>query len=330
MVAIGETSTPLKLYNWNEYISAETLSAFIKETGYKVELTEFNDEDDRDQKLVQDGLEQFDLVMMDHTTLHLMAKEGQFRQLPDNVNSDQIHGKWSEECGRYGVPYAWGTMGIAYRSSATDKQITSWQDLLLPEFNQQLIMHFDEIETTSIALIAVGKSYDSDKPSDIQPAVEFLKQVKSQLMAMVYGLNNAAFLGKNTSATMMVIYSSDVETLKRFTGFDDWHYVVPKEGSLLWVDCFAVPQSRELHPATIPFLKFINRPEIAAKNAEEILFATTNTPAFALTSKDYQGNKELFPEEDIIKRSYNFKNIDKRSFSIREQFIQRVKKHNIF
>ncbi|MFT8086127.1 ABC transporter substrate-binding protein, partial [Salmonella enterica subsp. enterica serovar Enteritidis] len=40
--------------------------------------------------------------------------------------------RWRDSCGRYAVPYLWGTLGIAYRSDRIEQAPRSWADLLKP------------------------------------------------------------------------------------------------------------------------------------------------------------------------------------------------------
>jgi spermidine/putrescine-binding protein len=69
------------------------------------------------------------------------------------------------------------------------------------------------------------------------------------------------------------------------------------------------------------FLDFISRPDIAAKNAEEIWFSTANQAALELVSDDYLQDEELFPDAETLSRSTVYKPIGTSGLRLRNRII---------
>ena len=74
------------------------------------------------------------------------------------------------------------------------------------------------------------------------------------------------------------------------TGFTQ----LPQEGTLIWYECFASVSQKPLSVASVAFLNFINRADVAAKNAEDVWYATANKAAMDLMSEEYLEDHELF------------------------------------
>ncbi|MFA0071287.1 spermidine/putrescine ABC transporter substrate-binding protein, partial [Vibrio breoganii] len=91
----------------------------LKDT-YDISLKQqyFSDESIRDEVLLSERRNAFELVILESVQLKELAKQKLFHNLNDLQQSiaGNYDKRWSEGCGEYGIPYAWGTSGILYRS----------------------------------------------------------------------------------------------------------------------------------------------------------------------------------------------------------------------
>ena len=118
-----------------------------------------------------------------------------------------------------------------------------------------------------------------------------------------------------------MIYAGDIFNLKQSTGQRDWEYIVPKEGTLLFVDCFTAPASTVLKEATKAFLAFMNDPAIAYKNASEMWFSTTNEAAQLIADDNYKNDSEISPNAETLKRSYSYQIMSKENLLLRNRIV---------
>jgi spermidine/putrescine transport system substrate-binding protein len=77
-------------------------------------------------------------------------------------------------------------------------------------------------------------------------------------------------------------------------------FVVPKEGSYLWVDYLAVLASSPNKDLAMAFVDFLNEPEHAAQWTEYVYGATTNQSAKALLSEEFLADPIVHPDEGTM------------------------------
>ncbi|MDV7104665.1 spermidine/putrescine ABC transporter substrate-binding protein [Vibrio sp. TH_r3] len=314
----------IQIYTWEEYISDQVIAQFEKETGHKVTQIYFDNEQLRDEVITTDRALAYDLFIIDAYTLDSYQSHGAAK----NLSKDLIYNKQHMDvdslssCGDWGVPYSWGTIGIGYRTSRIDIPITSWSQVFsLSENGTKVVMPSDDIDTIATALLSLGYDPMSNDEDKLKQAYSLLSNNKNNILEFRTALGYALEMQENSEMETAVIYSGETYTLSQITKQEDWTYVVPDEGTILWYECFAAPADKPLSTATIEFLNFINRPEIAAKNAEDIWLATTNKSALNYVSQEYLEDKELFPDPTILARSYHYTGLNDDSMKIRARIM---------
>jgi putrescine transport system substrate-binding protein len=76
-------------------------------------------------------------------------------------------------------------------------------------------------------------------------------------------------------------------------------YNVPKEGTIIWFDMFAIPADAP-HPDNAHlFIDFMNRPEIAAKNSNFINYANGNIASYNLISETVRNDPGIYPSAEV-------------------------------
>lgn len=315
----------IKIYTWEDYISPEVIHLFEEQTGNTINQIYFDSEGLRDEVINTERAYSYDLIILDSQTLEMMSKQNQLKifnpaTLPILKNLDSNSRRL---CGDTGVPYMWGTMGIAYRTSKYPEGVSSWMSALVPspEHKGRITIPVDEIDTTAIALLALHYDpFTSDK-TQLMEAFNLLKKAKQSTKAFVNTLSYAGENKEQTDLDLAVVYSGESYTLKQITGQDDWAYIMPDEGTIIWQECFAQLKDTPLKTATIDFLNFINDPKIAAMNAEYVWYATSNRKAMQYVNDDYKNDPELFPSKQVLKQSYSYKNIDLMGLKLRTRII---------
>ena len=59
-----------------------------------------------------------------------------------------------------------------------------------------------------------------------------------------------------------------------------WKYVLPEEGSNIWIDSWIMMKKGKNHEGAQKFLDYLCRGDVAVKNFEEIYYPTPNTAAY--------------------------------------------------
>ena len=318
----------ITVYTWPDYMSPAVGEKFYQETGHVLNIVTFPNSRTRERTILK-GHGKIDLVMLGSTSFQFLKQMGKLTNISGIAfdNKKYIDPRWQKYCGKHGIPYSWGTSGIAYRSSVATAKINSWEQFFHPEpaFNGRIVYSLDDVLPMAIALLTLDAFITSPEKEDLDQAVNLLNGQSGNILAYDHGLIHAKQHGTDSQMAMTLTYSSDFTAIKTFTGKEDWVYVVPEEGTILWVDCLAIPAFRPLRPVTLEFLNFINRPDIAARNAEQTGFSTPNSSALPLTSKTHQLSPHTFTNPDLIKNTSDLMELDRKSFTEWRNIMRKIK-----
>ena len=78
--------------------------------------------------------------------------------------------------------------------------------------------------------------------------------------------------------------------------------ILPKEGTLMWIDCIAMPKDAPNLDNAHKFIDFLLRAESAATITNTVYTATTVKASYPLLRKDIRVNKVLFPGAEYMKK----------------------------
>lgn len=316
-------SVELVFYNWEDYIAESVLQKFEQETGHTVKTVIYDRDKERDEVLASTGGKGFDLVIVDSISTQILGKNNILSPINES-RYKQIDSRWQESCGNFGLPYMWGTVGIVYRADILEKPPTSWKDLLQPAPMSQgkVGMHIDPVDTLIPALKLMGESLNEETPQNLKVAYELLKKQSAAVATYEYIISYvSAENGESHEPLHMALaYSGDHYTLN---GDDEepWEYVVPSEGTGLWVDCLGIPSASENKEAAIAFVEFINRADIAAENSLELWVATPNREALKLLDEDVLQDETLFPSAEVMSKSEIYRILSNKSVSQRNRIV---------
>ena len=150
-----------------------------------------------------------------------------------------------------------------------------------------------------VTLKYLGYSLNSTDLDELNEAKNLLIRQKPLVQAYVVDQVRDKMIGNE--AAIGVIYSGEaIYTQKENPNLE---YVIPKEGSNIWIDSWVIPKNAEHKENAEKFINFLCRPDIALKNFEYITYPTPNKGAFELLDEDMQNNKAVFPDIDSLKDS---------------------------
>ena len=187
------------------------------------------------------------------------------------------------------MPYLWGTLGIAYRSDRIEQAPRSWADLLKPARPDEphIVMMEDHEDILASPLILLGHSINTSDLDQLKAAFELLRSQSEAVLTYEYVITALRSQRHLDRADMALAYNGDQQVLNAVEGVRRALALRGAgRGTLLWVDCLSVPSNSPNQALAYRFLDFLNRPEIAALNAEDLGVATPNAAARALLPED--------------------------------------------
>mgnify|MGYP004524621411 FL=1 len=288
------------VYNWGEYIDPEVLTMFEEETGIDVIYEEFETNEILYPK-VSSGAIAYDVVCPSDYMIQRMIENGllseiNFDNIPNIKNIGQQYMDQSRQFdpeNKYSVPYCWGTVGILYNKTMVDEPIDSWSVLWDPKYKDNILMQDSVRDAFGVALKYLGYSLNSTDLDELTEAKNLLIDQKPLVQAYVIDQVRDKMIGNE--AAIGVIYSGEaIYTQKENPNLE---YVIPKEGSNIWIDSWVIPKNAENKENAEKFINFLCRPDIALKNFEYITYSTPNDAARALIEDEDIRNSEIaFPD----------------------------------
>lgn len=279
------------VYNWGEYIDPEVLEMFEEETGIKVVYDEFETNESMYAK-VSAGAVSYDLICPSDYMIKKMLEENllqpiNFDNVPNLTNIGEEYMEQSKQfdpTNEYSVPYCWGTVGILYNTSMVDEPIDEWADLWNPKYKDNILMQDSVRDAFMVALKKLGYSCNSTNPDEVRAAKDAL--VEQYPLVQAYVVDQVRDKMISGEAAIGVIYSGEAIYTQREN--PDLEYVIPKEGSNVWIDSWVIPANAPNKENAEKFLNFLCRDDIALMNFDYITYSTPNVAA-----------RELIEDEDI-------------------------------
>lgn len=289
------------VYNWGEYVDPDTLALFEEETGIKVIYDEFETNEVMYPK-VEAGASAYDVVCPSDYMIRKMIDN----DLLSEINWDSIPNAkenigqqyWSQSQSfdpenKYSVPYCWGTVGILYNKTMVDDPVDSWSILWDDKYKDSILMQDSVRDAFMVSLKLKGYSMNSTDPAELEEAKNALVEQKPLVQAYVIDQVRDKMIGNE--AALGVIYSG--EALYTQHENPDLEYVIPKEGTNVWIDSWVIPKNAPNKENAEAFINFMCRPDIALMNFDYITYSTPNEGAQELIEDEALRNSPVaFPD----------------------------------
>ncbi len=326
---VGASAEDIHIYNWEEFMSQGVIERFQAANDVAIFQQFFSDESIRDEVILSERGSAFDIVVIESVRLSILAEQGLFQNISElqgklDGNFDK---RWLEACGVYGIPYAWGTTGILYRTDRLEKP-TSWATLYEPEesLSGRVSMYYEPTDLVGSALLYAQHDPFTDDIEALKSVYPILEHQAKHLYSNRYVIEYISKPNQLEEIDVAFGYGGDSYALNDVTEGAPWSYAVPKEGTTLWLECLAIVQKKEINPGAIEFVEFLSQPENAAVNAEDSWFSTPVTKARELASEDYSQDKELFPPQSVMERSFIYKRMKEDALRIRNRMTESLRK----
>ncbi len=298
----------LQLYCWTNYFSPQMIQAFEKKTNSKVIINYFSSNEELLAKL-QAGAKGYDLIVPSGyliralKTLNLIEPLGELnwpelkKLIPraSKPDYDPLH--------EYTIPYAWGTTGIAINRAKIKGKVDSWAWVFNhPEFKGKITMLEDAPAVVGAALKYLGYSYNESRPEVFAKAKELL--IKQKPLLKAYTIEHDSFLVTGEVA-LAHIYSGDSLQIRKKNPHIE--YVLPKEGSEIYMDNLAIPKGAASPDLAKEFIRFTLDTKMALLQTQHLFFSPV------VDIRGLPGAEELFSNPGIFPSDYVLKNFEMAS-----------------
>lgn len=261
----AEPAGTVDFANWPAYIDIDedtggypTIDAFQEQTGITVNYTEaVNDNEEFFGKIQPDlsagNATGYDIIVLTDWMIERMIRLGYLETLDKSqltnwaANAQDLYrDPWYDPGNAHTIAWQSGITGIGYNPTLTGRTITTFDDLLDPEFAGRVGMFSEMRDTMSLTLLSNGVKPEDATLNDAKAAQEKLLEAanRGQFRAF-YGNDYYDALAAGDLA-LCIAWSGDISQMKLYDNADV-EFVVPASGGMLWVDNMAIP-NKAAHP----------------------------------------------------------------------------------
>jgi putrescine transport system substrate-binding protein len=292
----------LTIYNWSDYIDDRTIPLFQALTNIRVNYDVYSSNEDLLAKM-RAGPTDFDIIVPTsdfiptYRSLDLIEP---LRQdlIPNLTSLDREFVETDYDPGnRYTVPWQWGTTGIGFNRRRVPERLDSWAAVFQPsEAARGRVSLLREVtDLIGCALIYLGKSPNSIEDADLAEVVKLLRAAKPRIKKFTTDTYIDELAANETWLAQG--WSGDVFQAQETN--PDVAYVIPKEGSLRFVDVMAIPKGAP-HPGNAArFMNYTLHPKVQARISKFVSYGTPVSLAKPLLPAEQVSDPSIYPPASI-------------------------------
>ncbi len=303
LIYTASATQQLNLFIWSEYIDPQIVAEFEKKNDCKVVIDLYEDAESMLAKVQGGGVSLYDIVVPpDHIVptmvkLNLLSplkreRIGNFKNLDEKfLNAPYDKGN------RFTVPYQWGTVGLFVRHSAGKPLPDSWGALFDAKQQNGPFVLIDSVrDMVGAALKYKGYSLNSTDPKQLKEARDLILAAKERSIGFDGSVGAKNRVLAKTARTAIVYSGEGV----RGMGEDkETAYIIPKEGSQIWVDNLAILSGAPHKELAEKFINYILDAETGARISTFTQYASPNRAALKFIKPEALKNPAIYPSDDV-------------------------------
>lgn len=320
----AEAADTLYLYNWNNYISADTAERFEKWCGCTLKQDYYSDNEEMLAKL-EAGAAGYDLLVPTGNAVQTLIRKEELKpldkgQLPHFANLNPAYvNAWYDPGNHYSVPYATTVTLIGYNADKlrelhlpTDTWALIFEPKYLEKLKGRVTVLNSQRELMAAALRYLGHSAQDTDADHWRAARDLIVRAKPYWATF----SNSTYIKELAIGTIWVAhgYSNDMfrarEDAKAARRPFAIGFAIPKEGAVLAVDNFVIHKSSRRPDLAQRFIDFMLDGANAADVSNLIGAGNPNAAAVPHIRPEVAGERALFPTREDIARLEMLRDLD--------------------
>lgn len=309
--------------NWTAYLDMDdagkrypTLEAFEKTSGLQVTYTEDIDDNDSYFNKIAPQLRAGQDIKRDIFTFtdwmaNRIIREGlcqplELLRMPNVTNLLEPLMDVSFDPGRqHSITWQSGFAGIGYHRKKVGRELKSLEDLWAEDLKGRISVLSEFRDTLGLIMLEQGVDPSRDfSEAEFEDAIaEVDKRLSEGYIRRIKGNSYLNDL-KSGNAVAGIVWSGDLFILRAETEDEDWEFVIPESGGMLWSDNLMVPITSTHRRNAQEVINHYYDPEVAAEVAAWVNYVCPVEGAQAEMEKidpELAESPFIFPGEDYIR-----------------------------
>jgi spermidine/putrescine transport system substrate-binding protein len=300
---VADSPGMLRVLAYDRSIPREICLSFAEKTGVGVDITTAISSIEAADFLYQKQAP-FDLLILSNDVIVGMWRMGRLQtlDLKKIPTFSKLKSKWREAAGdvqgNYRLPFDVASMGLLVDRRVAQPVVTGYMDAFRKRRPGGVAVMVDQRDMLAAALLSLGASVNDLSPENIRAAgvvlKDWLRNIAPSTRQIWSGQYSSAFnsirddlvKGRHGAA---LLYSGDAITLMtQFPNRFEW--INPEEGSLKYMNVFAIPKDSKRPDAAHQFIEFLLDPKIASQVVTAPGFGIPLTAPWAKMPLNFYGN----------------------------------------
>ena len=335
----------LKVYNWFDYITPETLTQFKQDSGIKLTYDIFDTNEALEAKLLT-GNSGYDLVVPSNVFLAKQVEAGVFQKLDRSKLPNWQHLdpqlmkliEANDPGNQYAVPYMYGTVLIGFNPDKVkaalgdNAPVDSW-DLIFKEDNIAKLKDCgvalldSPSEILPLALRYLGLPPNSTEPADYAKAEQLLSKIRPH----VRYFHSSKYMSDIANGEICVAvgysgsFSQAANNAKQANNGVTVDMRLPKEGAPIWFDMMAIPKDAKNIDEAHAFINYLLQPQVIAPISDFVGYPNPNKDATALVAESIRNNPNLYPTAEAMQKLYTLEPLPRAAERARTRAWSKIK-----
>ena len=300
----------LNVYNWSLYIGETTITSFEELCGVDV-IYDVYDTTEVVISRLREGNPGYDVIFMSDFMITMMIEEGylealDYTRIPNYANiNDEFKDPAYDPGNAYSVPYLWGTTGLMVNTNLVTEPVTSWTQFF--EYDGPVAWLEEATTLIAIGSLMTGHEPNPTNEADILDARDYLIANGGNVRTISA---NIIPLMETGEVAMAIGYNGEAYQLLDACQCDYFTYVIPEEGSNIYMDAMSIPVGAQNPDLAHAFIDYILDPVVGAEIATDIWYATPNQAVIdlGLVDQDYLNDPAIYVAPEVIENLFYLKN----------------------
>lgn len=288
----GGASDEVNMIIWSEYIPDSVIESFEKDTGLKVNMTTYNSPDEMLAKVQSSKAGTYDLIVAPENYVPIFSGEKMLDELDESKLSNvgnldpALLGRENDPENKYSYPYMFATAVIAVDTAVIDEDITTYQQLADPKYEDMIVAIEDS--RAMYAMAAMANGFDANDTSD--EALAAVEDYWTKLFKNIHVFDGSSPKTEmiNGECPIGLLYGAEallaqqeVPTIKCF---------YPEEGTYMGADAMMITADGANKDNAYKLMNYILDPAVSASISEEFPYVNPNAEALKILGSEFTDN----------------------------------------
>lgn len=306
----------LQVFNWNNYIAAETIQRFENFCNCQVEQDYYSDNEEMLAKLAA-GATGYDLIIPTGNAVDTLIRQHVLLPLNKTLlpNLKNIHPVYLntpfDPANEYSVPYAYTLTLLGYNKNKIEElqlPTDTWAIIFEPEYLKKIKGRVTVLdsprELMAAALLYLGYAANDQNEVHWNQAKELIIRAKPYWAAF----SNTSYIREIAIGDLWVVhgYSNDLyqaamDAKKTGRGFEI-DYTIPIQGAVMSLDSMVLHENGKNPDLAHQFINFMLDGKNSAELTNMIGSGNPNLDAIPFIRRELMHNQAIFPDENTLSR----------------------------